>query len=103
MKVKDALKEQAKSLLVPVLFLLAIGIVALTVSLIPEEEETAEVIPVSKYEGNGGELVLENDSVKFVSFTVSNFFCRGCCPATVRAAFARSRDRKSTRLNSSHR
>ena len=66
MKVKDALKEQAKSLLVPVLFLLAIGIVALTVSLIPEEEETAEVIPVSKYEGNGGELVLENDSVKFV-------------------------------------
>ena len=66
MKVKAALKEQAKSLLVPVLFLLAIGIVALTVSLIPEEEETAEVIPVSKYEGNGGELVLENDSVKFV-------------------------------------
>ena len=37
MKVKAALKEQAKSLLVPVLFLLAIGIVALTVSLIPED------------------------------------------------------------------
>lgn len=66
MKVKAAWKEQAKSLLVPALFLLAIGIVALAASLIPEEEETAEIIPVSKYEGSGGELVLENDSLKFV-------------------------------------
>ena len=45
MKVKAALKEQAKSLLVPVLFLLAIGIVALTVSLIPEDACYLTILP----------------------------------------------------------
>ena len=32
----------------------------------------------------------EEICLRKVSFTVSNFFCLGCCPAAVRAAFSRS-------------
>lgn len=59
------LKEKIKDLVVPVIFLIILGIIVLALSMWKEEEVVEEIIKVNSYEGSEKELVLENDALKF--------------------------------------
>lgn len=77
-KFLTALKAKLKELIVPFVFLVVVGIGALVLILITKDEAEEEKIPVHKYEGDGKELVLENNKLKFVmdaattQFSVTN-------------------------------
>lgn len=77
-KFLTALKAKLKDFLVPIIFLAVVGIGALVLVLITKDEAEEGQIPIHKYEGDGKELVLENNKLKFVmdaattQFSVTN-------------------------------
>ncbi len=63
---KTALIKKLKSLIGPMIILLIIVAGVLVIAFYQEEEEPEEIVKVNGYEGDGGEIVLENDELKFV-------------------------------------
>lgn len=63
---KAAVIKQLKSLIGPFIILAIIIAGILVITFWKEDVEEAEVIKVNGYEGEGGEVVLENDQLKFV-------------------------------------
>ncbi len=63
---KAALISKIKSLIVPVIILLIIVAGVVVIALYQEEEVPEEIVKVNAYEGDGKEIVLENDELKFV-------------------------------------
>lgn len=65
-EIKEALIKQLKSLIGPVIVLLIILAGVLVITLWKEEEVPEEIVKVNAYEGDGEEIVLENDQLKLV-------------------------------------
>ncbi len=69
-----SLKEKAKSLIVPGIFLAVVGIAALVLTSISSEEQEEEDIEVHRYEGTSSDIVMENDDLKFVMDPTTTHF-----------------------------
>ncbi len=65
-ELKTALIKKLKSLIGPMIILLIIVVGALVIALYQEEAEPEEIVKVNAYEGNGGEIVLENEELRLV-------------------------------------
>lgn len=62
----SGIKKTIKGLAVPFLFLLVITGFVLVIVFTKNEEEPEEIIRINAYEGAGADIVLENESLKFV-------------------------------------
>lgn len=65
-ELKTALVKKLKSLIGPMIVLLIILVGILVIAFYQEEEEQEPIVTVNGYEGDGGEMVLENDRLKLV-------------------------------------
>lgn len=65
-ELKATAVEKLKSLIAPLIALLIIGIAALAVVLMPEEEEEEKIIEIRGYSGEETEYVMENDKLKLI-------------------------------------
>lgn len=62
---KDDIKSKIKSMVVPVIGLLVVGVFVLIIALYQGEEEVPKLIEVNAYEGETEIITLENDALRF--------------------------------------
>jgi len=70
---KAALIRKLKSLIGPMILLLIIVAGVLVIALYQEEEVPEEIVKVNAYEGDGEEIILENEELKLVMDSATSF------------------------------
>lgn len=73
-ELKTALINKIKSLIGPVIILLIIVAGVVAIATLKEEEVPEEIVKVNAYEGDGKEIVMENDKLKFVMDSATTQF-----------------------------
>ena len=73
-ELKAALIKKLKSLIGPMILLLIIAAGVLVIALYQEEEVPEEIVKVNAYEGDGEEIILENEELKLVMDSATTQF-----------------------------
>ena len=71
---RDAVKATLKSMIVPMIFFLIIGVLVFIVITFQNPDEVNEVVPVNAYDGTEKEVYLENDYLKLTLDTSTTQF-----------------------------